>query len=339
MKSLSRTFLSPNSGSSEGRSRWTLGCRSGTVAPALAFAAFLASGCGDVREHDPDPDRAGFGLEMEVTVAPGEEAWKCQIGELPIDGPRYVHAVEHEQTHGMHHMDVMILLWSGVNLPPGLYDCGPLYAENPRLMEETTLYASQSPTGDIVLPPGTVAEIPGPLTVMHEIHYVNTTDAPQRVFSRIRAKTIPPTEVTQTIWGIAVRDTHLEIPAGSRHVEWTRCEFDADVDILFLSSHTHELGRLVEIFRWDGVATGESVYRNTDWQTPVLAAFDRAPLHVAAGQGLEFRCEFENDRDQPVGWGFGAQDEMCQIAVVFTPGDPGIECTIVDTSDGVIPSE
>ena len=43
-----------------------------------------------------------------------------------------------------------------------------------------------------------------------------------------------------------------------------------------------------------------------------------------------------NASDVDVGWGFKATDEMCQMAIVYTPGDPSAKCVPVETSDGVI---
>ena len=43
---------------------------------------------------------------------------------------------------------------------------------------------------------------------------------------------------------------------------------------MFLQSHTHELGRDVTVFKFDGKTTGEEIYRNDDWQTPKLKSFN-----------------------------------------------------------------
>jgi hypothetical protein len=296
-------------------------------------------GCGDAENKGDtsalDPAQ-GVRFHMEVVAPPGEEVWKCQVSKLPFEDAQNFHKVKHTQTPGIHHMDLTVIVWSGLRLPPGIYDCDPLYRDNPKLMEEVILYASQTETGDILLPPGVAAEVPGGLTVMQEIHYVNGTETEQKVFSTIDAFKMPEEEVTDTIWGFAVRDQNLQIPALTRHTEWTRCVVDRDIDLLFLSTHTHELGESAEILRFDGKTTGEQVYQNDDWVSPQVKAFDRNPLHIPAGQGLEFRCHFNNERETPATYGFSAQEEMCQIAMVFTPGDPSIRCKIVETSDGVL---
>lgn len=311
------------------------------VPSVLAFVMLSCSSSPNKPEPtsatDPtSPEVREFEMSMEVTAPPHEETWKCQIGKLPVEGAQAVHAVKHVQSKSIHHMDIMILLSSGLERPPGIYDCGPLYKEYPKLMEETILYAAQNENGDIVLPPGIAALVPGFLTVMFELHHVNTTDKEEKLFSKVTASTIPPEEVTGGIWGGAVRDRNLNIAPRSETNEWSRCTFNEDVDVLFLSSHTHELGQDVRINMFDGKTTGEEVFRNDDWASPVLKAFDKKPIHRKKGEGFQFNCHYKNPRDTEVKWGFEAKDEMCNMAVVFTPGDPNIKCKVIETSDGVI---
>jgi hypothetical protein len=80
---------------------------------------------------------------------------------------------------------------------------------------------------------------------------------------------------------------------------------------------------------------GREVFVNQDWQTPRILQLP-TPLHVKKGEGFQFSCIYRNDRDTPTQWGFNAKDEMCNMAVVFTPGDSSAKCTVVETSDGTI---
>jgi hypothetical protein len=102
-----------------------------------------------------------------------------------------------------------------------------------------------------------------------------------------------------------------------------------DVDVLYLSTHTHALAERTVVRRFDGATAGDEIYVNTDWQSPKLEAFAE-PLHLAAGTGFEFECHYANPGSEPVHWGFNAADEMCQIAIVFTPGESRRECVIVE---------
>lgn len=296
----------------------------------LLFLLFTACASEDA-PFDPLPPPAegeGFQIAMSVEVPPGTEVWQCQVSEIP--GPDFtpVNHVVSVQSAGVHHMDVTALAFANVVLEPGVYDCNDVYRDNPRLMEDgVILYAAQQAEQEITLPSDTIANLPGYLSVMQEIHYVNVTNEPVEAFSKINIyKYDQPS--TKQIWGLAVRDTELDVPPGES-VEWTRCVMNQDVDVLFLSSHTHALAEKVEIRMFDGEAAGELVYENRDWHAPQLLSFGTQPLHIPAGSGFEFRCLYDNPTTETVHWGFSADDEMCQIAYVFTPGEATRTCAVV----------
>ncbi len=286
----------------------------------------------------PDPSK-GVQFAMDVTAPPQTEVWRCLVGSIPGVEPGQLldfNLVESKQSANIHHMDLSVLTLPEDDIEPGDYDCNVLYAQHPRLMDEIIIYASQHPEQKLLLPQGTVAEVPSGVKTMLEVHYVNTQDTVQTVFTRINAYWIDAHEVTNKIWGFAVRDTHLNIPAGGTTDEWTRCEMSSDIDLLVLSTHTHALAMETEVFKWDGHQVGEKVYTNTDWHAPVLMDLTLAPIHVRAGEGFEFHCHYQNAGAHDVNWGFKSTDEMCQMALVYTPGDPSITCTQVASSDGVL---
>lgn len=309
-----------------------------TRPPALLALLALAACGGDpaIDPNDPlPPPRPGEGVQLayQIEVAPGTEAWKCNVTDLPTDKWLSVNHVESVQNDSMHHMDLMAVAIAAPELEPGEYDCDDVYARYPRLMDDgIMIYAAQQARQEIVLPPGTVAELLPRLRVMHEIHFVNPTDDPAVAFSKVNAYAYDDALVEQTIWGGAVRDLDIAIPPGvTSHVEWTRCVMNKDVDVLFLSSHTHELATKTVIRRYDGVAAtaGEIMYENTDWHAPPLKDFTATPLRVPAGTGFEFECHYANATGKEVNWGFSAAEEMCQIALVFTPGEATRTCEIV----------
>jgi hypothetical protein len=284
----------------------------------------------------PDPDK-GVQFAMDLTAPANTEVWKCVVGHVPGVQPGIpldFNLVESKQSPNIHHMDLSVLLLPGDDIEPGTYDCDKLYADHPKLMDETIIYASQHPEQKLQLPEGTVAEVPSGVLTMLEVHYVNTTDVESSVFTRINAYWIDPNLVQKYIWGRAVRDVNIDVPAGGTADEWTRCEMSEDIDLLVLSTHTHALAMTTEVFKWDGVAVGDLVYTNEDWHAPMLMDLTSAPVHVKKGEGFEFHCHYQNPGAEDVHWGFKSTDEMCQLALVYTPGNPAIECVQVASSDG-----
>jgi len=313
-------------------------CLTAVLVTALTTLACSGDPEGPGPGDDPLPPPAegeGYQVSMTTMAPAGTEIWTCQISELPNQGWLDVGEVRSVQSPGVHHMDISTLIFTDIEFEAGVYDCNDVYRQYPQLMDDAmVLYAAQRADQKIVLPAGTVAHLPPHLKVMHELHYVNGTEEDAEVFSKINMyrTTVPATE---SIWGGAVRDTNLTVPPGDS-VEWTRCVMTDDVDVLFLSSHTHQLATSVEVRPFDGTATGDVLYTNTDWRSPALETFAQ-PLHVAKGSGFEFSCNYRNPTAETVHWGFRAADEMCQIALVYTPGEATRKCEIVETSDGVLP--
>ena len=167
------------------------------------------------------------------------------------------------------------------------------------------------------------------------MHYVNITQEPVKIFNRINAWTVPQDQVESGIWGGSVRDEHINIPAGETHTEWSRCVMTRDVEVLFLASHMHEMGIEFTIRRFDGETSGEVMYTNNDWHVPLITQYEPG-MQVKEGEGFEWACTWNNVRDEMINYGTNAADEMCNLAVVFTPFDTSALCKVIETSDGVL---
>ncbi len=286
---------------------------------------------------EPPPAGEGFQLKMTgFTAPPYEEVWVCSVYDAPNTAYAAVNRVEYLQNEGTHHMTLSTVALSGHVLEPGMYDCNDLYG-NASLMEDQVMFFGNQGAGEgeMQLPAGTVANLPPNLQVIHEVHYVNPTDQPVELFSYVNGWTIPSDEVTEMIWGGQVRDETISIPAGSEVTEWTRCVMNEDVEVIFLASHTHKLGKRFTIAPFDGSSTGDLIFDNDDWHDPKITQFD-PPLVVPAGQGFEYACTWANTTDAEINYGLTADDEMCNMTLVFTPFSTSARCEVVETSDGVL---
>ena len=282
----------------------------------------------------PPPEGEGFQIGTSFEVPPYTEVWKCEVYPLPTDEAAAISWVEYEQTANMHHATLSTTALNGVVFEEGMHDCEELLQDN---MDDVLSFfgAQGDASGEMHLPEGVAATLPGGMQVIHEMHYVNVTDEPVELYSRINAWTMDPDDVVEGIWGGQVRDEHIEIPAGAEHTEWTRCVFNEDVEVLFLASHTHELGELFTVNLFDGKETGEQIYSNDDLHTPLITQYVE-PISRKAGEGFEFACTWDNIRDEPISYGLTAYDEMCNLAIVHMPMSTTAECTVVETSDGVL---
>jgi hypothetical protein len=285
---------------------------------------------------DPPPAGEGFQVSMSGVAPPNSEVWLCDVYDLPTTEPSPVHKVTYLQTPGMHHLTLSTTAMGDAQIENGHYDCNDLYSDPAMMSEVTMIWGNQGEAqGEMELPDGLAATLPAGIQMIQEVHYMNPTDEEVPVYSYIDGWTMPEDEVTGGIWGGSVRDENIEIPAHSSKTEWSRCVMDEDVDVLFLGSHTHGIGTGFTIAPFDGTTTGDVFYENHDWHDPMIVQYDPG-MHVPAGQGFEWSCTWQNDSDETVHYGFASTDEMCNMAVVFTPFSMTAACQVVETSDGVL---
>jgi hypothetical protein len=314
---------------------------------SAALLALLAASCSSDPEPAPRaeepllaPPPAGEGFQLAMTgivAQPGEEVWRCLVYPIPVEQTANVQWVRFLQNEGMHHMTISAPGFFRSSLAYGESDCRDLYGDSAFMEDAVVIFGGAgTAAADMHLPDGVVAAIPSTIDVIHEVHYVNVSDEPVELYSYINAYTIAPELVQERIYGGSVRDENIAIPPKSEHSEWSRCVFDQDVEIHFLASHTHGLGKQFTIRTFDGTSVGDQVYQNDDLQTPAIKQYD-PPLKVPAGQGFEWTCLWNNNTDRAITYGLNSTDEMCNMAVVFTPFDLSLECKVVETSDGVVP--
>lgn len=282
----------------------------------------------------PPAPAEGFQLAMD-TIAPARtEIWKCAVYPLGLDTLAPVNRVYYQQNEGMHHMTLSTTTLAGKVLQNGMYDCEDLTD----LMQDATMFFGSQGDAEqeLRLPEGVAATLPGDLQVIHEVHYVNTTDKDVEVFSRVNAYVMPQEDVQKGVWGGQVRDENINIPANAEaHTEWTRCIMNEDIEVLFLASHTHQLGIEFTVAPFDGQSTGDIFYRNDDWHSPLITQYS-PPMLVKAGEGFEYSCTWRNPHDRDINYGLNSEDEMCNLALVHTPFSQSARCDVVETSDGVI---
>ncbi len=286
---------------------------------------------------EPPPEGAGFQMSMTAVAPPYTEVWACSVYPIPIDKAANVNWIEYQQPNGTHHMTLSTPgLFSTGSIPYGEYDCADLYGDQSLMEGQIQFFGAQGTAQDTMnLPEGIVANMPPGIDVIHEVHYVNTTDTEVDLYSVINAWTIPENEVVEGIWGGQVRDETIEIPPQSEKTEWTRCVMNQDVEVHFLASHTHAMATNFTIAPFDGTTTGDIFYENDDWHDPKIVQYD-PPRILKAGEGFEYACTWKNETDETITYGLTAADEMCNLALVHTPFSMNAQCDVVETSDGVI---
>lgn len=164
-------------------------------------------------------------------------------------------------------------------------------------------------------------------------HYLNTSseNAVAKIKLNFNGGLVSADEQVIELQQFGYYNQDIQIPPHGRYATTMEGTFSQDVYVRDLFRHTHGLGRNVPVHLFsgpmnnDGVGmVGELVFTSTDYQNDPGWVFD-PPLFVKAGDGFSFTCNWQNDRDYPVGFGPTADDEMCMLLGTWWVANPGEE--------------
>jgi hypothetical protein len=168
---------------------------------------------------------------------------------------------------------------------------------------------------------GKVIDTTGSFVTNH--HVLNTGTETVNMYGHFRLAVRDATKVKHPVNQITCADSSISIAPGQQLQVDGTCTMPFDMDVVLLSSHAHARLQKFEIRLFDGTTTQpDPVYTSDQWDSPKIELHDDAPFHMKKGQGLSFRCYYENDTTHTINWGNSASDEMCVSFDGYTyPGD------------------
>ena len=294
----------------------------------------------------PPPPSPGEGYQLHLPpfkIEPGTERevfYHTQITDengQPIQGDIFVNRVEVFYPVGSHHFALYHLTDAAVSR--GLLDIGAVTgigvdpSEIFRVFDLTHIgmiglvgierffiTGTQTDDTNFRFPEGVALRLPGNTVYDLNSHYINLLGS-ETIHGEVYVNiyTIPPEEVKYEAKELLVYNNNINVPPGTTRVtglEWfVKDEFkrrelppDAEVHVVFLSSHMHRHGELFEIKH---LSTGELLHRSVTYDNAPINLFD-PPLILNNKDGLRFECTQSNyDTDAPIRFGFTSEDEMC----------------------------
>ncbi len=263
----------------------------------------------------------------------GNDVYRCFVVPIPIEEDRMVSAVEFRAGNArvVHHA-IMFLDSNGQGRKldgkdgqpgfpcfggPGIVPTGGLGAWAPGAMPHP-------------LPEGLAKYIRKGSDLVMQVHYHPTgkPETDQSVVGLHFAKA--PTE--RVVTGVAILQTDLKIPAGAAHchVRASSQRLPADVHVMGISPHMHNLGKQIRVVAVD--PTGRRVaplITIKDWDFNWQGAYEfERPIRLPKGSRFRVEAVYDNSAENPnnpndppkeVKWGEGTNDEMCLVTVqVFT---------------------
>jgi hypothetical protein len=304
------------------------------IAATLALGALACGqtdgGAGpDAAAADPVPLSHSF---EPFTVAPGEEVSSfCQSWTLNNDDTIWVNAVEMEAGYGFHHSNWFWVPDNIMDGPDGTWRCRDRgYSEATAGIVGGVLFArSTQARGEIQqFQEGVVVPIPPGSRIVGGIHLLNASTEPLETNLDITLHPIAERDVTVKLSGLSIQYMALELPPRSSSVFTVECDVrdeherqlarPVDFGLYYVLPHYHELGRRMTVEAFD--EAGSEVVYETETGIGEPLGEVLAPVYDLTGKhGVRMSCEFENPRDDVVGWGIGDQ-EMC-IFLAFTDSE------------------
>jgi len=289
-------------------------CAGGDPAPDAG-----TSGPIDHRAEIPEPPAEGLGMQFvapDLVVPKGEERMTCWVPDWVPDRDYLVTRFEGVQSPMGHHV---VALRSGIARDPGtVFDCTAL--ESMVSLEPLVLPDPTETTR--LLPEGFAVRLPADSRIVIQSHYVNYTDDDIVTADVARFTFVPAEEesgITEVSYLIANHGA-LVLDEGTS-TKRIGCELPADVNVLALLGHMHELGRSISITRTPAASTAETLYTVPEWtveyrDVPPLELFTAsAPLTLTAGDKISVACTYDNDRGQQIGF----PEEMCTAVGYYFP--------------------
>ena len=262
----------------------------------------------------------------DFTTQPGEEiAGLCQSWTLGNATELWVNAVELNQNEASHHSNWTFVPSDKFDGPDGVWPCddreydqlsaaltgGVLYAQSTQAMREVQKF-----------PDNAALRIPPYSRIIGDVHVLNTTSAPVTGHAELTIYTLPADEVGAKLAPFHITYTGLDIPPLATSQFSGECALDAtfqsitqkplDMILYYGMPHTHSQGRRVFLEVIGGPQDGQSLLDVRGFNGEARGVAYQPPVNLAGATGLRFGCEFENPRQERIGWGLGDQ-EMCEM--------------------------
>jgi hypothetical protein len=311
--------------------------------PVLAgFLASLAaaslSGCSDEESPpvtddddddddvvgDPDagsselaPPEQGKGFQIispEVVLAPGDEKTFCFYTSVPLDQAVGVKRWESQMTPGSHHLIVYFVPDEG-SFPEGeiTENCG---------LAGTGIwtYASQSPYLSQPLPDGIGMQVGARQKLYVQMHYLNAGTQELRAHVAVNGHTFDSGESYVPAAAYVTYDTRIRVePHAAGFVE-DDCAVPDGLKFFTVSTHAHRFSTKTEVRDGDSM-----IFQSEDWEHP--GTKDWADPFYQFQNSLHYRCEYQNDTDDPVVEGQSAvTNEMCMAVGYVFPSEQPVFC-------------
>ncbi|HRI68164.1 MAG TPA: hypothetical protein PK156_28235 [Polyangium sp.] len=261
----------------------------------------------------------------EFSIEAGQELLGlCQSFTLNNPTEIWVNAVELEQDEWSHHSNWTFVPSDKYVGPDGVWKCSERdYDQVSAALVGGVLYAqSTQATREVQkFPEGVAVRIPPYSRIIGDVHLLNASTSAATGSVKISLYGIPKEEVAHKLVPFHLDYLGLAIPPHAKSRFVGECvltdKFAAagevfNPQVYFILPHTHAMaaGFFLEIL--GGPRDGEKIIQLPAYDGEAHGRVYSKPIDMTGADGYRFGCEYHNERDSTVKWGFGDQ-EMCEL--------------------------
>jgi len=182
------------------------------------------------------------------------------------------------------------------------------------------ILASQSSSLDWKLPKGIAFMFRAEEQLLAQTHYVDNglLSTPDPGWATFNLYATNKRKVKSFAGALFGQDKDVYVPPHSTAIATTKCVFPRPVKLLALTGHYHFRGKEFTVNTWDGVNTGEQLYRSIGYSDPSFQRY--TGKFQPEVPGLEWTCRYENDTDNEFKFGpFTDRNEHCNLFGFYYP--------------------
>jgi hypothetical protein len=260
------------------------------------------------------------------TTQPGEEVLGlCQSWTLENETDLWINAVELEQNQMSHHSNWTFVPDDAFEGPDGVWDCDERdYDQLSAAVLGGVIYAQSTQASREVqkFPDGAAVRIPARSRIIGDVHLLNVGQEPVTGNAKMTLYAIDEEAAKVKLAPFHMTYDGLDIPPLATSRFHGACElaegFESatgaplSMKLYYGLPHTHKLGTRFFLQAVGGPRDGEYLLDVVGFNGEARGKLYEPPIDLTGITGLRFGCEFENPREESVGWGFGDQ-EMCEM--------------------------
>jgi hypothetical protein len=264
-----------------------------------------------------------------VEVGAGEENTKCVLVRLGNANQIRVNAIHNVLGDVSHHFIVYRdNLATDERVTP--YDCQP-FSDTLNPDNGAPITVTQRADETVTLPQGVAFTFGADQMIRLELHYINASDTAKTVMATSTFIEIPETEFQYEADFLFMGDINIDIaPMSNYSLGPTYIPLPADLagaNFFAITGHEHQWGTNVTVEASSGDQAGTMVYApsNFNWDEPDTVYHD-PPFQVPNNGGFRITCDWYNGSNSNVGFGEGANDEMCFFWTYYYPSKGARVC-------------